>query len=79
VTYPRGTVAMLRASKVHSTGSQLLIILKDSQLPPRYTPLGTVATGMTIVDAVAAKGVMTGKSVGPPALPLKILKVSLVA
>lgn len=78
-TYPRGTVAMLRATPAHSTGSQLLIVYKDSQLPARYTPVGTVSSGLSVIDEVASKGVKTGKTVGLPTLGLTIASASVAA
>lgn len=72
-TYPRGTVALNRtASAAHSTGSQFLIIYKDGRLPARYTPLAHVTAGLTVIDAIAAGGIQTGRTVGAPTLPVTV-------
>jgi len=72
-TYPRGTVALNRTSTaVHSTGSQFLIIYKDGRLPARYTPLGHVTAGLTVIDAIAAGGIQGGRTVGAPTLAVTV-------
>ena len=60
-TYHRGTVAMARSSQPNSVGSQFFIVLDDqaaqSLADPRannYQIIGTVASGMDAVDAIAA-------------------------
>ena len=54
-TYGRGVVAMANGG-ADTNGSQFFIVYRDGQLPPNYTPFGTVRTGMDIVDRVAAAG-----------------------
>jgi cyclophilin family peptidyl-prolyl cis-trans isomerase len=55
VAYTRGTVAMANSGP-DSNGSQFFICLADlgTQLPPNYSVFGHVASGMDIVDAIAA-------------------------
>jgi cyclophilin family peptidyl-prolyl cis-trans isomerase len=60
-TYHRGTVAMARSSQPNSVGSQFFIVLDDaaaqSLADPRannYQIIGSVASGMDAVDAIAA-------------------------
>jgi peptidyl-prolyl cis-trans isomerase B (cyclophilin B) len=55
VTYARGTVAMAN-SGLDSNGSQFFIVYKDSQMAPNYSVIGTVTSGLDVVDKVAAAG-----------------------
>ncbi|WP_052850806.1 peptidylprolyl isomerase [Streptomyces avicenniae] len=60
--YPAGTVAM--ANQYNATedsgrdtgGSQFFLVYEDSQLPPDYTPFGTVTAGMDVLQTIAATG-----------------------
>ncbi|MDF3299715.1 peptidylprolyl isomerase [Streptomyces tropicalis] len=55
--YPAGTVAMANTGKPHTGGSQFFLVYQDSQLPPSYTPFGTVsASGMKVLKKIAAAG-----------------------
>ncbi|MEU0076245.1 peptidylprolyl isomerase [Streptomyces sp. NPDC006332] len=55
--YPAGTVAMANTGQPHSGGSQFFLVYQDSQLPPSYTPFGTVsASGMKVLKKIAAAG-----------------------
>ena len=58
-TYSRGTVAMARTSQPNSVGSQFFIVLDDAARAAlasanTYQIIGTVASGMDAVDAIAA-------------------------
>ena len=58
-TYSRGTVAMARTSQPNSVGSQFFIVLDDAARTAlasanTYQIIGTVASGMDAVDAIAA-------------------------
>ena len=58
-TYSRGTVAMARTSQPNSVGSQFFIVLDDSARAAlaaanTYQIIGTVASGMDAVDAIAS-------------------------
>ncbi|MDC0773958.1 peptidylprolyl isomerase [Streptomyces sp. HD] len=62
-TYPAGTVAMAnqynaQAQQGRNTGgSQFFLVYQDSQLPPDYTPFGTVSeAGMKVLKKIAAAG-----------------------
>ena len=55
-TYKRGTVAMAKSSDPGTTGSQFFLVYKDSELPPEYTPVGTITQGLDVIDKVAAAG-----------------------
>ena len=71
-TYPRGTVAMANSGP-GTNGSQFFLVYKDSQLPPMYTPFGTITKGLDLLDKVAAAGSSpTGD--GKPKKPVQILK-----
>lgn len=55
--YPAGTVAMANTGQSHTGGSQFFLVYEDSQLPPSYTPFGTVsAEGMKVLKKIAAAG-----------------------
>jgi peptidyl-prolyl cis-trans isomerase B (cyclophilin B) len=74
-TYPRGTVAMFTKGP-DSNGSQFFIVYKDSQLPPSYSIIGTVTTGLDVIDKVAAAGAVDANGAatgdGTPKTPVTI-------
>jgi cyclophilin family peptidyl-prolyl cis-trans isomerase len=61
-SYVRGTVAMARTGDPHSEASQFFIVLSDGPLvqtlatsnPYGYAIIGSVTSGMDVVDAIAA-------------------------
>jgi peptidyl-prolyl cis-trans isomerase B (cyclophilin B) len=55
VTYAKGTVAMANSGP-DTNGSQFFIVYQDSQMQPNYSVIGTVTSGMDVVDKVAAGG-----------------------
>src|SRR5690606_38169872 len=58
VTYPAGTVAMANTGEPDSGGSQFFLVYEDSELPPSYTPFGTMdKAGLQTVAGVAKAGV----------------------
>ncbi|MDK1346608.1 peptidylprolyl isomerase [Streptomyces sp. 378] len=61
--YPAGTVAMANQYNAQtkqgrdSGGSQFFLVYQDSQLPPDYTPFGTVSeAGMKVLQKIAKAG-----------------------
>lgn len=55
--YPRGALAMAKASAPNTGGSQFFLVYADSQLPPDYTIFGTVAEpGIRVLEKIAAAG-----------------------
>lgn len=54
--YPRGSIAMANSGAPASTGSQFFIMFADTQLSPDYSVVGTVTSGLEVIDAVAAGG-----------------------
>ncbi|MGX1268770.1 peptidylprolyl isomerase [Streptomyces phaeoluteigriseus] len=65
--YPAGTVAMANTGQAHSGGSQFFLVYEDSQLPPSYTPFGTVSeAGMAVLKKIAGAGENTGAGDGAP-------------
>ncbi len=71
--YPAGTVAMAnqynaRTKKGRDTGgSQFFLVYRDSQLPPDYTPFGTISdSGMKVLKKIAAAGESSGQGDGAP-------------
>jgi peptidyl-prolyl cis-trans isomerase B (cyclophilin B) len=76
-SYPRGTVAMANAGP-GTNGSQFFLVYQDTQLPPDYTPFGTISAGLDVLDTVAASG---STPAGPggntaPNLPVQIKTVT---
>jgi peptidyl-prolyl cis-trans isomerase B (cyclophilin B) len=80
-TYPAGTVAMANAGAGTDTnGSQFFLVYQDTELPPSYTVFGTLeASGLAVVQQIAAGGVAGGGAEGVPATPLTIHGVTLEA
>ncbi len=55
--YPADTVAMANSGSSDSNGSQFFLVYKNSSaLPPSYTPFGTITSGLSVLQAIAAKG-----------------------
>ncbi|AEY88208.1 MULTISPECIES: peptidylprolyl isomerase [Streptomyces] len=76
-TYPAGTVAMANTGQKHTGGSQFFLVYKDSQLPPSYTPFGTIdAAGMKVLNKIAAAGENTGAGDGAPNATVVINKAT---
>nr|WP_203722949.1 peptidylprolyl isomerase [Streptomyces coelicoflavus] len=64
--YPAGTVAMANQYNAQtgegrdSGGSQFFLVYQDSQLPPDYTPFGTISeSGMKVLKKIADAGAQT--------------------
>ncbi len=75
-TYGRGTVAMARTSAPDSVGSQFFVVLDDSARQAlaaynTYQIIGTVTSGMDVVDAIAAAA-----DVENPTHPVVMTKVT---
>nr|WP_202425105.1 peptidylprolyl isomerase [Streptomyces sp. HUCO-GS316] len=65
--YPAGTIAMANTGQAHTGGSQFFLVYQDSQLPPSYTPFGTVSeSGMKVLKKIAGAGESTGQGDGAP-------------
>ncbi|WP_369211732.1 peptidylprolyl isomerase [Streptomyces flavofungini] len=71
--YPAGTVAMANQynaakKKGRDTGgSQFFLVYQDSQLPPDYTPFGTISeSGMKVLKKIAEAGESSGQGDGAP-------------
>ena len=54
-TYPAGTVAMANAGP-GTGGSQFFLAYRDCQLPPSYTPVGKVSSGLDVLTRIGAAG-----------------------
>jgi peptidyl-prolyl cis-trans isomerase B (cyclophilin B) len=72
--YTRGVLAMANSGP-NTNGSQFFIVYRDSTLGPQYTVFGTVKTGLSVVDKVAAKGAASGAD-GAPKLPITITRAT---
>jgi len=74
--YGRGVLAMANAGP-DTNGSQFFIVLADATLPPSYTVFGSVdEAGMSVADAIEAKGTRDGAPDGPPAETVTIESVT---
>lgn len=72
--YPKGSVAMAEPPDGEA-GSQFFLVYRDTTLPPDYTIVGRVTSGLEIVEAIAKDGVDASSPTpgdGPPATPLTI-------
>lgn len=81
--YPAGTVAMAnqynaQEKKGRDTGgSQFFLVYQDSQLPPDYTPFGTISdSGMKVLKKIADAGESTGQGDGAPNATVVINKAT---
>lgn len=58
--YKAGTLAMANSGE-DTNGSQFFIVYEDTYLPPNYTILGKVTSGLDVVRDIAEKGAWTTK------------------
>jgi peptidyl-prolyl cis-trans isomerase B (cyclophilin B) len=77
--YRPGEVAMAHSSEPNSNGSQFFLVYKDSPLPPDYTPFGTIASGLNIIQNVAKAGTdnTNGPGDGAPKEKVQIISVTI--
>jgi peptidyl-prolyl cis-trans isomerase B (cyclophilin B) len=79
-TYPAGSIAVARGATTDSNGTQFFIVYKDSQIPQTtggYTIMGSVTSGLDIVQKIADAGVEGGGEDGAPAAPVTIDSLTL--
>ncbi|MEU9059322.1 peptidylprolyl isomerase [Streptomyces sp. NPDC048430] len=77
VTYPAGTVAMANTGQPGTGGSQFFLVYKDTELPPSYTPFGTMDdAGLKAVKKVAEAGVAGGAGDGAPKKTVTVEKAT---
>ncbi|MFJ6570285.1 peptidylprolyl isomerase [Streptomyces sp. NPDC091292] len=83
--YPAGTVAMANQYNGQTKegrdtgGSQFFLVYQDSQLPPDYTPFGTISdSGMKVLKKIADAGENTGQGDGGPNATVVIDKATVV-
>ncbi|GHF51798.1 MULTISPECIES: peptidylprolyl isomerase [Streptomyces] len=75
--YPAGTIAMANTGQPHTGGSQFFLVYQDSQLPPQYTPFGTIGEeGMKTLKKIAGAGEQSGAGDGAPNATVVIDKAS---
>jgi len=63
--YPASTVAMANAGP-GTNGSQFFLVYKNTKLPPNYTPFGTIESGLSVIQKVAAAGTDSKTGDGHP-------------
>jgi peptidyl-prolyl cis-trans isomerase B (cyclophilin B) len=73
--YPRGTVAMSNAGP-GTSGGQFFLVYKNSDIPPDYSVVGTVVSGMDLLDRIGAAGTDNGSTDGHPKLAVHIDEVT---
>jgi peptidyl-prolyl cis-trans isomerase B (cyclophilin B) len=70
-TYPRGTVAMGNQGP-GTNGSEFFIVHSHANIPPAYSVLGHVSSGMETLDRIVAAGIADGATDGLPKYPVRI-------
>jgi cyclophilin family peptidyl-prolyl cis-trans isomerase len=75
--YEIGQLAMAKTGAPNSTGSQFFIIVGENgaQLPPQYSLLGTITSGLEVAKQIEADGADADPT--PPAVTHKMLKVTI--
>jgi peptidyl-prolyl cis-trans isomerase B (cyclophilin B) len=54
--YPAGTVAMANSGSPDTNGSQFFFIYEDLNLPPAYAVIGTITSGLDVLQQVGEAG-----------------------
>ncbi len=76
-TYTKGALAMANSGP-DTNGSQFFLVYGDSQLPPNYTMFGRISDpGLSVLDAIAAKGTIGGGQDGKPKEAVTITSVTI--
>ncbi len=77
--YPVGTVAMANSGATSSNGSQFFIMAgTSSPLPANYTVIGTVTSGLSVVEKINADGNANASANGvPPVVTHHIVSVTI--
>jgi peptidyl-prolyl cis-trans isomerase B (cyclophilin B) len=75
-SYPAATVAMANAGP-GTNGSQFFLVYKNTTLQPNYTPFGTIAAGLNVIQKVAAAGTDSSTGAGQPKEKVVIESVSI--
>ena len=70
--YPAGIVAMANSGSADSNGSQFFLVYKNTDLPPSYTPFGTITSGLNIIQNVAKAGSTNSNGTGDGAPKEKV-------
>lgn len=81
--YAKGVIAMANSGAPDTTSSQFFIMFVDTALDPAYSVIGTVTTGLDVVEAVAAQGndgsFDPNPGGGAPNLPITIESITLLS
>ncbi len=54
--YAKGVIAMANSGQPDTTSSQFFIMFVNTDLPPQYSVVGSVSSGLDVVEKVAAAG-----------------------
>jgi peptidyl-prolyl cis-trans isomerase B (cyclophilin B) len=74
----RGSL-LLSNLDINATGAQLIFVYRDgTPLPPDYTEIGRVVSGLEFIDQIAGAGAAGSAAVGKPSRDLTITAVQLV-
>jgi len=78
VVYPAGTVA-LDNSGPSTDGGRFFIVYKDTVLPPQFSVVGNVTSGLDVISNIAKGGVTPGASAtdGKPKTPVTIDSITI--
>jgi peptidyl-prolyl cis-trans isomerase B (cyclophilin B) len=79
VQYPVGSVAMANSGP-HTNGSQFFVVAKNltaEELPPNYTIIGQVVSGMAVVTAINRQGGTSANNGVPPDVTNRVLSITI--
>jgi len=77
-TYPAGTVAMANSGP-DTNGSQFFLVYGDTPLPPSYTVLGRITSGMDVLTRIAGSGTVDGSGDARPKEPVVLERVTVTS
>jgi cyclophilin family peptidyl-prolyl cis-trans isomerase len=79
VQYPLGSVAIANSGQ-HTNGSQFFVVAKPltaAELPPNYTIIGQVVSGMAAVQAINRQGGTSANNGVPPDVTNRVLSITI--
>ncbi len=73
--YKAGTIAMANSGSAYSNGSQFFIVYKDSPLPPNYTVMATITSGLETLNPIIKAGTYDRSTDGSPKDAVQISRI----